>query len=203
MFEFDSQIVVGRITYRLLRSLHDPNRVEDAVRAILPELSTLSSKLELITDVGYREGSGHKLVSEAAAQQFEESWRVEVRANRWTDRLEDEWDLLRVLSVAKRDAAPQEPALEVPGAPEVTLALLRAARTEVRSQAVDSRAVRRAPRLHWDVLVELFGGNDDLRGRVERLRDVEHKQDDELLSLVDRYLGGWRPDRTDDERFDS
>jgi hypothetical protein len=71
MFDLDPRMVVGRVTYRLLRSLKDPNAIEAAVRSALPEITTLSSKLDLITQVGYREGAGHKLISEASADQLE------------------------------------------------------------------------------------------------------------------------------------
>jgi hypothetical protein len=60
MFDLDSRIVVGRIVYRLLRALNNPDAVEEAVQRILPELTTLSAKLDLITDVGHREGAGHQ-----------------------------------------------------------------------------------------------------------------------------------------------
>ena len=56
MFELDPRMVVRRVVYRLLRSLKAPDAIEAAVREILPELTTLSAKLELITLVGYREG---------------------------------------------------------------------------------------------------------------------------------------------------
>jgi len=198
MFEFDARLIVSRVTYRLLRSLGNPNAVEAAVRAILPELTSLSAKLELITDVGYREGAGHKLVSEAAATEFEKSWRSEVRAASSSD-LEHESNLLRVLLVAKRDAAADEPPLEIPTVPEFTLAILRAARSEVRSQSIGSRAIRRSPRLAWDALIELFGSEDELRKRIDQLKETKPEDEGELLSLVDKYLAGWRPKDFDED----
>ena len=65
MLEFDTRMVVGRVVYRLLRALKVPDAVEAAVLEILPELTTLSAKFELLTHVGYREGAGAKLVSES------------------------------------------------------------------------------------------------------------------------------------------
>lgn len=49
MFALDTRLVVGRVTFRLLRSLGDPASVEAAVRDIVPELTSLSAKFELIT----------------------------------------------------------------------------------------------------------------------------------------------------------
>lgn len=58
VFELSTTMVVTRVTYRLLRSLKDPAAIETAVKTILPEVTTLSSKLALITQVGHREVPG-------------------------------------------------------------------------------------------------------------------------------------------------
>jgi hypothetical protein len=191
-FDFGSGMVVTRVTYRLLRSLKDPDAIEAAVRDILPHVTTLSAKLELIGQVGFREGQGHKLVSEAAAAEFERAWRDEVRRAR-PEHLLAEKDLLRVLIVAKQDAGAAEPALQIPHAPEFTLSVLRQARTESKSQEFGSRAVKRFPRLAWDGLVILYGDEATLRERINELKATQPQGDDELLELVEKYLGGWRP----------
>lgn len=192
MFEMDTRLVVTRVTYRLLRSLKDPVATEAAVRQILPELKTLSAKLELIGDVGHREGRGHKLVSEAAAAEFGRTLRAEVRAAAVKD-LAKETDLWRLLLVAKREAEPGEPLPQVADEPQLTLALLRSARSETRKQGADSRAVHRLPRLAWDVLVELYGDEAMLKKRIEDLRATKPVDAGDLLDLAEKYLGGWRP----------
>jgi hypothetical protein len=198
MFEINARMVVGRVVYRLLRSLKDVASIEAAVREILPQLTTLSAKDELITMVGYREGAGHKLISETAGRQFEESWRTEVRSAT-ADSLAGERELLRVLLLAKRDAKPAEPALCVADSPGVTLALLRSARHNVQSQTMGSRAVLRSARLAWDALIELSGSEDALKERINRLKATQPVGIDELLDLADKYIGGWRPsDRAED-----
>lgn len=193
MFDLDTRMVVGRVTFRLLRSLGDPAAVEAAVREILPEVTSLTSKFELITDVGYREGAGHKLVSESAAAEFEAAWRAEVRAASLAD-LVAETDLLRVSIFARRDPASGEATFEIPAANEMTLALLRAAKTDVRSQSLGSRSVRRSTRLAWDTLVDLYGDEGTLRARIEALKATNPPDENELLDLADKYLGGWRPE---------
>lgn len=192
MFDLDTRMVVGRVVYRLVRSLKDPDAIEAAVREILPQLTTLSTKAQLITMVGYQEGAGHKLVSESAAREFEERWRAEVRSVT-ADSLAQESELLRILLLAKRGAGPAEPGLDIPDSPHVSLALLRSARTEVRRQAEGSRAVRRLPRLAWDVLIDLYGNEDTLRERINRLKTTQPEGVNELLELADKYLSGWRP----------
>ena len=192
MFDFGPRLVVGRVVYRLVRSLQDPSRIEEAVRSILRRLTTLSAKEELITLVGYREGAGHKLVSESVAKEFEKEWRDEVRSAS-TETLIREKELLRILLLVKRDVGPEEPPLNIADSPSMTLALLRSARSEVRSQSIGSRVVRRSVRLAWDALVELYGSEDVLRERIEKLKATRPEGADELLSLVDKYLTGWRP----------
>jgi len=140
---------VRRVVYRLLLALKTPDNVEAAVREILPELATLSAKFELLTIIGYREEAGEKLVSEPVARQLEKEWRAEVRSAS-VDALAEEADLLRILLFASRDADPTEPPLKIADVPRITLALLKSARSEVRSQSMGSRALRRSARLSWN-----------------------------------------------------
>jgi hypothetical protein len=59
---------------------------------------------------------------------------------------------------------------------------------------VGSRAIRRSPRLAWDVLIELYGDEATLKERIEALKATGPKGLDDLLHLADKYLAGWRPD---------
>lgn len=192
MFGFDVRITIRRVVLRLLRSLKDPSAVEEAVKAIIPELTTLSAKLLLITIIGHREGAGHQLVPKEVATEFERNWRCEVRSANAAV-LTREPDLMRVLLTAKREAEATEPELNISDDPNLTLAILRSAQTEVISFSAGSRAVRRSPRLAWEVLVELFGDEETLKNRVNRLKDSGLPVEEELLGLVEKYLDGWRP----------
>ena len=198
MFDLDTRLVVGRVVYRLVRVLKDPRVVEDAVRRILPQVPSLSSKLEIVTDIGYREGAGHKLVSEEAAASLEKEWRDAVRASS-PETLAMETELLRTLYTAKREAEPNESELVVPDSPGVTYALLRSARGEVRSQSMGSRAVRLKPRLAWAILIELYGDEATLRSRIDELKASRPDQIGDLFDLADKYLSGWRPKEFDDD----
>lgn len=192
MFDFGVRLVVGRVVYRLVRALKEPSLVEAAVQEILPQVQSLSSKLELITDIGYRENAGHKLVSETTAKAFEKEWRAAVRAASPED-LARETELLRTFLITKRDTEPDEPTLVIPDSPKVTLALLKSARSEARSQSMGSRAVRHKPRLAWDVLVELYGDEAILRQRIDSLKTSRPDNIGDLFDLTDKYLAGWRP----------
>ncbi|OEU70593.1 MAG: NTPase KAP [Desulfovibrio sp. S3730MH75] len=198
MFDLDTRLVVGRVVYRLVRALKEPEAIVAAVQEILPQVLPLSSKQELITDVGYREGAGHKLVSEAAAKAFEAEWRAAVRSASPKE-LAKETDLLRTLLLTKKEAERNEPELLVPDSPQVTYALLKSARSEVRSQSMGSRAVRLKPRLAWDILTELYGDEDILRDRIEALKATPPQEIEDLFDLADKYLSGWRPKEFDDD----
>lgn len=191
-FDLGTRFVVGRVVYRLIKTPQNPQAVADAVREILPNVTTLSSKLDLITDVGYREGAGHKLVSEDVAKRLEKEWRASVRAASASE-LAKEGDLLRIVRLAEQDAEEDEAIFSVPDAPEVTRALLKAARGEVQTQSMGSRAVKHKPRLAWDVLTEAFGGEVPLRRHVDALRAAQLDDMGDLLELADKYLAGWRP----------
>jgi hypothetical protein len=148
--------------------------------------------LELLDTVGYRENVGHKLVSEAAAGRFEQAWRAQLCAAS-PDVLSRESGLLWMMLLAKNQAGTGETVIQIPDSPSVTLALVRSAHREVRSQAMGSRAVQRSARLAWKELIELYGDEDVLRRRIEELRAVAPDGSDELLQLTDKYAGGWRP----------
>ena len=193
-FGLETRMVVSRVTYRLLRSLKEPDAVEAVVEAILPQLSTLSSKMSLLHQVGHRENIGHKLISETTATRLEKAWRDEVLFTP-VEALVREPDLRWILVFANQVADPSDPPLVLDESPELTLSLLRGAKSETLTQAMGSRAVQRSPRLAWDSLVQLYGDETTLRERVAAARAVEPTDSDGILALADKYLGGWRPDR--------
>ena len=192
MYEFDTRLVVGRVVYRLLRSLKEKTAVENAVSEILPQVSSLSSKYELICDVGYKEGIGHKLVSEEFAKKLEKEWRMGFRTAGIED-LAKEPGLFESLYWAKKDAEPDEPPLIIPDDASVTKAILKSAQSEMTSQSIGNRFVKRTLRLDWDGLVGLYGSEEILRDRIDVLRESRPMEIEELLELANKYLNGWRP----------
>lgn len=191
MFDLGPNVVISRVVFRLLSSIGDIVLCERACSEILPKLTSLSSKLRLVEIVGHRQDIGHKLVSETAASIFERDWRAEVRSAT-PDQLLPEWDLLRVLYVAEKDAEPGTH-FEICPAPEFTLALLRAAQSPVSSQSMGSRVVQRQTVLRWDVLKSIYGDESTLRTRVNEVV-ARTPEDSELLSLAQKYLAGQPPD---------
>lgn len=192
MFEFGPDIIVSRVTYRLLRALKSEGEVEAAVRAILPQLKTLSAELSLIRQVGHRPGAGHQLIASDAAAQLEKEWRSRVRSAA-PDRLICEPDLLRVFVVAFEETTQGEEAPVVSDRADVTLALLRTALTETLSQSVESRSILRSPQLNWKGLVAVVGSESELGVRIATLKSRSDLAAGDILPLAERYVSGWRP----------
>jgi hypothetical protein len=105
-----------------------------------------------------------------------------------------EGDLLRLLLAAERTTG-RSPLRPERVTPELTVAVVMSAAGEVTSQSFGSRAVRRSPRLAWDVLTSFYGGEDELRRAIDETRDLSTVPPDYsgVLSLADKYLSGWRP----------
>ncbi len=105
-----------------------------------------------------------------------------------------ERDLLKLL-LAPRHLAVGDAIKVSPTDTELAGRLLLAARSEVRSQVMGTRAVRRAPRLAWGLLEELLEGEDHIRRVVLDLKTAPSTfpQVEDVLELVNKYLAGWCP----------
>jgi hypothetical protein len=193
IFEMPVSVIVSRVVFRLIRCLEGPDAVEAVVRRILPELTSLSGKLELIEMVGFRDGVGHKLVSREAASEFEERWKQELDRTP-VAQLVIEGSLLRVLLVARELAVTGGSVLDIDECPQVTVAILKAAMSMIVSQAGGNRAITRRPRLAWEALIELFGGEAKLQTRVQAAMDANIESARDVLELAVKYMSGWRPD---------
>ena len=202
----DTRGIVRRATYLLLRPLEDTTAVETAVRRILPEVTSLSSRVELVLLVGHRENSGHKLVSETAAYEFENMLRHEIRTAP-ADELAEERDPLRVLVFAKHYGWPTEEPFEIDDSSKLTFALLRSTRWEATTASSGALTVVLSPTLGPEILIDLYGGKEVLKTRIYDLktgfdtlkpwiksRQIPLDDAEQLLVLADRYLSGSRPD---------
>lgn len=202
IFDLPTSVVVGRVTYRLLKTIQYPPQLEVAVNDILPQLPSLFAKLELIEQIGGDDNrAGHELVLKSTAKRFAEQFRTEVRSAD-VGSLAKEKGLLRLLLFTKLGAGPTEPPLNIPDSSAITIAILRSARSEALSQTMGGRTVHRQERLEWDALVKLYGNEDVLRERLHALKASQPEGDGDLLKLADQYLGGWRPDAFADEQRD-
>jgi hypothetical protein len=195
---FDETTIVTRIVLRALRCLLDADAVEAAVRSAMPQITTLSGKLQLLNFVGYDEGAGHQMIDRAASKELEAKFREQVRTE-FPEYLAKERELFRLLTWCKRSAEPFDSALPALSRPPLACAALKAAVGQVRSQGMGTRSIQIEKVLHWESLVDLAGGED----RVQQMIDVcdGESDDDELREareLATRYLAGWRPE---DDRY--
>lgn len=192
MFDYGVRLKVMRVVYRLLRALKDPDAIESSVKSILIEVDTLSAKFDLIGLVGYTEGLGQKLISEEAAKQLELGWALDVKATSYTELLKEP-DLLRVLLGANKYLKESNEQLVVNDNAVLTLAVLKSSQNKAMSQSFDSRAVTKETFLAWDALIELYGGEDVLKNRIEQAKESAQGEDEGLIELADKYKNGWRP----------
>ncbi len=186
----DTRLVVTRVLLRLFRRIEEPGEAMVAVEAIMSSVRSLSAQLELLMMVGYWEGAGHKLVSEADAKALEDAFRSRL-IGASPSQLAREQDLLGLLCSPKHSGA--EAVTVDPAQHELCAAVLLAAQTEVRSQTPGTRNVRRAARLQWDALVAVFDGEAKLKAATDGVRDGADAELASVIDLVDKYLSGWRP----------
>ena len=202
----DTRGAVRSVVLRLLRALEDAAAVEIAVRRILPQLTSLSAKVELVLLIGYRKDTGHKLVSESAADKFATMLREEIQSAS-ADDLAREHRLWRTLYFAKDAAVQREAPLHIDESPEFTFALLQSVYGATITGSLGNRAVSRSPTLNWRVLTELYGGEETLKARIESLnrgfadlkpwiesRGISLDEAERLLQLANEYLRGKRPE---------
>jgi len=183
-------LTVGRVVLRLLRNVQDEADREALVTEIMAGIETYSSQLDFIHSMGHREGSGHKLVSETFDQQLQDEFVSRLQASPPAEP-EREWDAWRIYD-AVRDATGESP-LTAASDPVLVRSVLRSAKSTARSQSMGSRKVRTEDRLAWELVVGLFGSEDEVKRAVAEVR--EKIGDDDILRLADKYLEGWRPER--------
>jgi energy-coupling factor transporter ATP-binding protein EcfA2 len=196
MFSIGARTAVIRVVLRLLRRMSTQAEVRAAVEAILPEVTSLSAKLDLIRILSYGGTDEEKLVAPADAQSFGRAFVVELEAAS-SERLARENDVIRLLLAPKHLF--DDHLLHVsPDDKVLARQVLIAARSEVRGQTIGNRSVQRTYRLPWDLLIDIFEGEDRLRMAVDDLRTLSGKDMAELSTLADKYLGGWRPHEFED-----
>jgi hypothetical protein len=187
MFEFGSDLAVGRVVLRLFRAMKDPVQLADAVRTILTEITSLSDRLDVISTIDYDGDTIEELVPRPVVSQIVRNWREQVRAAS-SETLQKESHLLDVLLQASLTVE-GEPKLLIPDDPPLMLAVLRSARTESRRQGGSSRAIIRTLMIQWNALIRLFGTEAELRRRIEALGS-ETAREPELMALVADYVSG-------------
>lgn len=183
-------LVVDRVVVRMLRSLEAEADREAAVRQVFPQLISFSTQLDLLFMVGYREGTGHKLISEEVANRLEEDFVARVDGKH-SQVPTEEWDLARVYWIVVQARGEKYRPIEFTDPDEIR-ALLTSARSVSRTQSGNAQIVEEA-HLWWDPLTEIVGGESALARLVNILRESDGRTP--LVELAEKYLAGWRPTR--------
>ncbi len=204
VFDIGAEYAVPRIVLRILRKL-DKTEVARVTRAALPEIDSLSERGHLIRMVGYRENSGHQLVTEEDAVQLESALFDELLAAD-SDRLVTEHDLLHLIWWARdqRSTETIHRVRQLVTDNTFLLGLLTSALGETVGQGMGDAAVRHSHRLDWRALTE-FVPHDRLAKRVRELdvpevRDGLDERTELALQLARRCADD--PPATEQDRHD-
>jgi len=182
-------ITVGRVVLRLLRHVEDQADREALVSEILGGIETYSSQLNLIQSVGYREGAGHRLVSEEFAARVHAEFVARLQQTPPAEPSR-EWDAWRIYDAVQ--SVTGEPPLKASDESVLLRAVLRSLKSTAVSQSTGSRQMTSEDRLAWDLLVRVFGSEGAVEEAVGNVR--KNLGSDEVIQLADKYLSGWRPD---------
>lgn len=185
---------VGEVACSLLKQT--PEEVEAIVQRVLPELTSLYSKKELIHLFGYQQ-KGDGFISEEVKAEFNKALFYHAQSMS-SDELAQEEGLAWTLMFIRDSGHP----VAIADSPKITFALLQSSQFQTRSGNEPSRG------LSWEVLVELYGSKDTLEARVDslkrQLKDKDLKQwlegqkisipdAEAIVKLAEEYRGGWRP----------
>lgn len=133
-------------------------------------------------------------MSESEADELEQLLRARIEGA--GEGLASEREMMRILFHGYQ-STPDQPALPVLKSGPVAAAILRSGLATTRTQGLGAASVMTVSHsLHWDILTAIFGGEEGVAAAAARVREEVQINDERLqqaLSLVDRYLEGWRP----------
>ncbi|NEM90886.1 KAP family P-loop NTPase fold protein [Galbitalea soli] len=183
-------LAVTRVVLRLFRRLENETDREKATTEVLAKVKTVSGRFTLIHMVGYRQGVGHKLVSEKFAEEIENAFIDGLLATP-PKHPEKETSLLRAYLFVNQLRPDVAPLAKIKKA-ALLESVFSSGKSANRSWHGDGGPVRSVDVLPWDILVTLFGDEATLKRGIEIVRKA--KPDAPILALLDKYLDGWRPD---------
>lgn len=196
MFDFGPRLMIGNLCYRILLGLPEETR-ETVVKMVMPQLTTLSSKFDLITTLAPGEDTEKNLISDTLESHLFENLAYQVETANSSE-LAREDQLLRLVYLPKRLG--REP-ISLADRHETffTVAMIRKACSESVGASLGNRALRRSLRINWDALVELYQSEESL---LSALASIDHTQvsDDDLryVALAFEYAKGNRPNDEND-----
>ena len=172
--------MVGEVARSLLKQT--PEEVEAIVQRVLPELTSLYSKTELVNLVGHQEG--YRLISEEAEAEFSRELFNHAQSMS-SDDLAQEEGLAWTLKFIKNSGHP----VAIADSPKITFALLRSSLTTITITSPDRD--QQLQGLSWGVLVDLYGSENILKTRMDSLnkqlkgKDFEQWLEGQKISISD------------------
>ena len=159
MMDFGADLVVTRVVLRLLQRIDQEDARLAIVERMLPEVTQLSGRLELIDLAGHRENAGHRLIPADAATRLYEDLNAATLARAPPEDLAEERDLGHLfarLVEADADHGVRQ-VREACSDDRVMLQLLRSGFGERQRQQMGDYAVRTIPSLPWELFERWFG----------------------------------------------
>ena len=182
---------VGRVVYKLLCHVENEKKREDFTEQVLKDIETYSSMIYFIDVVlGARTDVGNLPVKTNFRGEIRRRFAKKVGKTAPPMPLR-EWDIGRVYSAFleetyadKRSKTP----LSSNDDPVLLQKVLHSLKSTEPTQSSNFPQIWSDNDLDWDDLVKLFGSEDHIGAALSKVRGKFG--DDEVLRLVDRYLGG-------------
>lgn len=188
MFDFKADLVWSRLTYGLLQSIPKEN-IYNIILQLLNNCD-LFTQLEIVGIIGYREGRGHRLVSESEAEQFE-NMLVDHINNAPLQTLVETYNLIHVLHfyVYLGNAVDSS----VLASEDILYSLLKSSIAESKTQKGNDPTIYREEHLIWEWLIMIYGDEEKLNCLVDSISSNKKYKNEPVISLAIKYRNGWRP----------
>ena len=188
MFDFGPDVVWSGLTYRLLKSIPKEN-IYNIILQLLNNCD-LFAQLEIVGIIGYREGRGHRLVSESEAEQFE-NMLVDHINDAPLQTLVETYNLIHVLHfyVYLGNAVDSS----VLASEDILYSLLKSSIAESKTQKGSDPTIYREKRLRWEWLIMIYGDEEKLNCLVDSISSNKKYKNEPVISLAIKYRNGWRP----------
>ncbi|MCK9683522.1 hypothetical protein CH637_004440 [Haemophilus influenzae] len=146
--------------------------------------------MEIVGIIGYREGRGHRLVSESEAEQFE-NMLVDHINNAPLQTLVETYNLIHVLHfyVYLGNAVDSS----VLASEDILYSLLKSSIAESKTQKGNDPTIYREEHLIWEWLIMIYGDEEKLNCLVDSISSNKKYKNEPVISLVIKYRNGWRP----------
>ena len=186
-FDLEADMVWSRLVYRLLRKLPEKDKKETITQLL--NSSDLYGQYQIVEIIGYREGRGHKLVSESDAKDLEEIFLNNIRSATIKE-LAGTYNLSHIIYFFVSIGNPFSD--DILSSPEVFLSLLKYSISERKSQRGDDPTIHREKILLWDVLIKICGDEDKVNSLIEKIAEDEELRNKDYMELAIKYKNGYR-----------